>query len=1096
MTQSARSPLDRRSSNVHPQWDRACRALALAALLPVLAAVVSAEPMAEQRNIRFSRLNIEQGLSQSSVECIEQDRLGFIWLCTEDGLNRYDGREIKVFKHDPQDPTSLSENWVSALHEDTAGRLWVGTEGGGLNVFDSSTQSFEQIDLPNRRIRVITEDPAGHLWLGSETGVVRLDPGSRETEAFTSDADDPTSLSDSRVNAILIDSAERVWIGTSNGLNRLDPGTDGFVHYGTSQEHGRTLSDDHVRALLEDRSGRLWIGTYDGGIDRLDLETGEITSFRADANDADSLAAQRVRTLLEDRSGTIWIGTESGLDQFVPETESFLHYRHDPTDIRSLSEDHTRTLFQDRGGVIWVGTQGGGASRWNATTGYFPLYRADSSSANSLSDDFVAAFHEVGDTVWVGTFGGGLNRLDLSTGQFQRFRARTGDPSSLSDDRVMSLLTDSKGALWVGTFTGGLNRLRPDGRSFDHFRHDQNDDSSLSERGVMSLYEDSLGELWLGTFRGGLNRFVRETETFERYHHDPDDPTTLSNDEVSVIIEDRDQSLLIGTRFGGINRFDRRSGTFATAKHDGSRADSLMSDNVTSLLLDDQGRLWIGTDSGLDMWSERDRVEDRAIFTHYTERDGLPNARVWGIVPDDHGHLWISTNNGLSRFDPRTGVFKNYNASHGLQSNEFNFGAYHRGQSGRLYFGGIKGFNHFEPSNVRDNSYAPPVIFTSFRKLNEEAVLDRPIWDKQEIQIEHRDYVVTLSFAALDFTEPALNQYEYKLEGLHDDWVSLGDVPRATFTQLDPGRYTLNVRASNNDGLWNQEGASLRLRVIPPPWRTWWAYGLYALLAGGVLLTYMRSQTLKLQREESYSRELEQQVRERTRDLEEATVTDPLTGLKNRRYLMTHLQADLDEVDAAYFEQRTSASERLADRDLLFMMVDLDGVKRVNDVHGHAAGDSTIVQMRELLEGAVRGSDTIIRLGGDEFLIVGRGFSRAIGEKVAERIRSSVSEHEFDVGGGKVERLTCSIGFAFYPFLATDPQVITGDQVVTIADRALYIAKSSGRNAWVGIHSTSETAAQDLVEMINFRLEPLVRDQAIEIGASLAQDQVRYQREG
>jgi diguanylate cyclase (GGDEF)-like protein len=564
------------------------------------------------------------------------------------------------------------------------------------------------------------------------------------------------------------------------------------------------------------------------------------------------------------------------------------------------------------------------------------------------------------------------------------------------------------------------------------------------------------------------------------------------------LLEDRRGVIWVGTFGGGLDRHDRATGTFVHYRHDPANAASLSSDSVVSIHEDPDGELWIGTrGGGLNRWSRQDRDAHRGVFIRYSERDGLPNDSIWGILSDDEGNLWLSTNRGISKFNTAAETIRNYNPVHGLQSNEFNFGAHYRSPGGEMFFGGINGFNAFYPERIRDNAHPPPVLLTAFLKANQPVQLDRPIWEIEEIELGYRDYVVSLEFAALDFAAPEQNRFAYRLEGFNDAWIQLGTLPRVTFTSLNAGRYTFKVKASNNDGLWNEEGVSLEVRVIPAPWKTWWAYTLYALMLGSVVLAYVRAQTRKLKREEEYSRKLEEKVRERTRELEEASLTDPLTGLRNRRYLMTHIGEDLALIDR-YYERHPEQLGAGGDehRDFLFLMVDLDGLKKINDLYGHAAGDAALIRMRDLLQSACRKSDALIRLGGDEFLVVGRDVSREAAERVAERVRQTVRHAALELSDGQKLELSCSVGFAFYPFLLSEPTRISGDQVVTIADRALYVAKTSGRNAWVGIYSTDKTVPDDLMEMINYRLEPLIEHGAIDLSASLPVDKLFFDVNG
>ncbi len=1027
-----------------------------------------------------------------------------MWFGTEDGLNRYDGHTFTVFKHDDLDSSSLSHNYVRSILQDRQGALWVGTTRG-LNRWDSAQEAFQLFrndpsdptSLSHDLINVLYQDGNGVLWVGTDgAGLDRFDSASQTFQRFLHDPSNPSSLSNDRVLSIYQDSEELLWIGTAGGLNRLDPDQRTFFHYRHDDQAPYSLSDNEVTAIAEDEAKTLWIGTREGGLNRFDRTSQRFARYRHDASDRSSLSSDRVRAIYLDASKTLWIGTEVGLNKWRPATETFDRYQHDPADPRSLSDDLIKALYQDRGGVLWVGTTIG-LNKWTPRAQPFASFTAGSRRFD-LSNDAVTSFYEAPNGVlWIGTFGGGLNRYSPETGTFTHYNQSTARADSLSDDRVMSLLVDSEGVLWVGTFAGGLNQFT--GNGFRHYRHDPDDPRSLSRNGVMSLYEDREGVLWVGTFEGGLNRFDRANKSFIRYHHDPANPTSLSHDRCQVIYQDRQGVLWVGTDGGGLNRFDRSTGTFTSYRHNPAVSTSLSSDSVLSILEDHEGALWIGTDAGLNRWAPSNRRSNHVRFEKYREPQHLPNDVVYGILPDDEGNLWLSTNNGLSKFNPSDNTFRNYGTAHGLQSAEFNLGAYHRGASGAMYFGGVRGFNMFVPDRIRDNPHVPPVVLSAFWKLNQKVRLEKPIWDTEQIELDYRDYVVSFEFAALDYTAPDQNRYAYKLEGFDEDWIEVGTQRRATYTNLDPGTYVLRVKGSNNDGVWNENGASLRIRMIPPPWKTWWASSLYALLLGSLVFAYVRAQAKKLEREEDYGRKLAQQVAERTRELalrneelqlanqklQDAALTDSMTGLRNRRYLMTHVQEDLAMVERQYNRMNNPDGNKEPTPDFLFLMIDLDGFKQVNDVYGHAAGDLVLLQTRNLLQDACRKSDTIIRWGGDEFMVVGRGVDRQRATTVAERIRISISEHLFDVGHSQTTRLGCSIGFALYPFLLSAPSVVSGEQTMRIADRALYVAKESGRNAWVGIFGNAKTPRQALLPLIDERLETMVLEGAIEVGSSM-----------
>ncbi len=844
---------------------RSLGAFVLAAVLLLAGAPgleARAAPPVAARPMRFERLSVEEGLSQSTVTAVLQDRTGLLWIGTQDGLNRYDGYGFEVYRSDPDDPESLPRDWILSLAEGASGDLWIGTEGGGLARWQRASDTFlryppepeNPAGLSGDRVLAITIDRAGMVWLGTfEAGLNVLDPATGELRRFRHDPSDPESLADDRIRDIYQDPDGNLWVGTMGGLHRFDRGREAFVRYRHDPSDPRSLSDDRVRAILQDGEGALWVGTFEGLNRLLDPGSGgdgAFDRFLSDDADPGSLSHPRVRTLFEDSGGRLWIGTDGGLDLWRPERGDFASYRHDPADPTSLASDQVVALTQDRSGILWLATIGGGLAKWNPKTWTFAHYRLAFSGADGGSNNVFAVSEDAEGGVWLGTFGGGLQRIDRVTGESRHFRHDMRDPASLGDDRVTSLLHDGDGTLWVGTISGGLNRLRraashvfhssPSGGtrgSFERFVHDPTDPGSLGGDSVASLHEDSRAGLWIGTYGGGLH-LHQGGGVFRRFAHDPADSQSLSNDRPISISEDAEGRLWVATDGGGLNRFHPVTQAFLRIEHDPADATSLASNELTAAHVDAEGRLWVGTKgAGVDLLEGLEETTGRARFRNYSRADGLPNETVWGIRSDAEGSLWLATNKGLSRLDPRTGALESYNATHGLQSNEFNLGSHYGSPSGELFFGGVNGFNAFFPSAIEANPHAPPVVLTSFTRVNEPVRFDQPAFDVSQVALGHRDVSFALEFAALDYTAPADNRYRYRLEGFQDTWIDNGTRRWVSFTNLDPGSYLLRVQGSNSDGVWNEQGASVAIDVAPPPWRTWWAYTLYAFALAATIGT-------------------------------------------------------------------------------------------------------------------------------------------------------------------------------------------------------------------------------------------------------------------
>ncbi len=877
---SAPAPTVRRSRPCRgtPVADRPRLAVVLA-----LALFLPAALWAQSREIRFDRISIEDGLSQDTVTCILQDRIGFMWLGTQDGLNHFDGTRFSPFKTDPRNPATLPNDFIKALLEDDAGDIWVGTNGG-LSRWQVSSDTFihyrhdpdDLTSLSGNAVQVLYKDRVGTFWVGmTHAGLSRFDPETGTFTHFRHDPSDRASLSDNQVRVVYEDTSGRLWVGTLGGLNLFDRERRRFTRWLHDPDDLGSLSNNQIRSILEDSTGALWVGTL-GGLHRLDSTTMGFERFLHDPADPGSLSEDRVRVLYEDRDERLWVGTDGGLNLFQRPSETFIAYRHDPAKPTSLSADRIMAIYQDRGGVLWIGTQRG-INKWNPMSWSFLHSTSQGSPSSELTSNDILAFSEDGEGgLWIGTSSHGLNRLDRETGTVQHFLHDPQDPESLSDNRVMALFHDRHGTLWVGTMAGGLNRFdrlpgRPETGSFERFLHDPGRADSLSAAGVSAFFEDRRGRLWVGTWGGGLNRFDRlpgrpETGGFVHFRHDPSDPESLSNDRVTCFAEELDSTLWVGTFEGGLNRFDPETQRFRRIERVPGQTSGLTSNMVFSLHVDASGTLWVGTQVGLHRFEGFDE-SDTAVFKVYLEEDGLSNDFVYAVESDTWGRLWMSTNKGLSRFDPKTGAFKNYDTSHGLQSDEFNMGAHFKSASGELFFGGIKGFNSFFPEDIEKNTSIPPVVLTSFSKLNQKVDFGKPIFEVEQIPLDYTDYFITFEFAALDYTSPEKNQYRYKLIDFDDDWIELGNRHLVTFTNLDPADYVLRVQASNNDGVWNEEGLSIAISIAPPYWKTWWFKVSGALAALAVVVLVYKIKTRSIRRN---AERLQVQVKERTRELEEA----------------------------------------------------------------------------------------------------------------------------------------------------------------------------------------------------------------------------------
>ncbi|WP_196140816.1 two-component regulator propeller domain-containing protein [Aliikangiella sp. G2MR2-5] len=859
--------------------------------------------------LRFNHLTVEDGLPQSSANTVIKDSQGFLWIGTQDGLARFDGYSFKVFKHDVDNPFSISENDIRVLTESSDGYIWVGTFSRGLNRFDPETEQFKHYrhnpenpdSLSNDSVLALAEDSRGILWIGTRGGGLnRFDSKTERFSHYRHDAGNLSSLSHDIVRAIFEDKSGKLWIGTyAGGLNRFDQKTQKFAHYRFEANNPDSLSGDSILAIAEDQQGSLWVGTRTRGLNRFDVPSGKFTRYQFDPDNPGSLSHDVIRTIAVDQQGTLWVGTNNGgLNRFEPATQSFTRYRFDASASHSLSSDSVLAILDDRQGTLWIGTNAGGLNYFNFRTESFGHYRSEANNPESLSQNIVRAFEEDKfGNLWVGTHGGGLNRLDPNTGAFTHFRFEPDNPDGLSNDRVRAITEDGNGTLWVGTHGGGLSKFNPETNTFTHFRASANPSGSgpgnrssghfdsgsnnrsngasgsLGDDFVLVIKEDHQGFLWLGTYGGGgLNRFDPRTQSFKQYRFDPAEENSLSHNRVLSIAEDHEHILWVGTAGGGLNRFDPETEKFTRYHSDSANPLSLSNDTVYSVIEDSRQRLWVGTANGLNRF---DPTSDS--FKHYTDKQGLPNNVIYRIEEDNLGYLWFSTNQGLARFNPQTETFTNYDEGDGLQNNEFNAGASFKNKKGELFFGGINGFNRFQPEQITRDTLKPTVVITDMLLLNESVpirtyqdshenqgskdrfTLDKAIHLLSELTLSYDQNLVSFEFSALHFSNPKKNQYAYKLEGFDADWIRTSSSKRfATYTDLPGGDYVFRVKASNSDGVWNEEGASINIRVLPPPWKTWWAYSIYTLILLSLVFSFVYTQRKKLERERSINKKLQQ----------------------------------------------------------------------------------------------------------------------------------------------------------------------------------------------------------------------------------------------
>ncbi|MFQ5605995.1 MAG: two-component regulator propeller domain-containing protein, partial [bacterium] len=852
---------------------------------------------AQESNFQFEQLTIEHGLPSNSVNAIQQDSQGFLWFGTLDGLARYDGTGFKVFTHDPSDSTTISHNRILTIMEDASHTLWIGTRDG-LNRFDRHTEKFIRY-LPDREdatkmnypvVYTIFEDHSGKLWIGNfsrDGGLFRFD---RQTETFTGyfhDPNDPNSLSHNSIRWILQDDAGRLWICIQSfGLTRFDPQTEMFTRYAHDPEDPHSIGDDRVWHGIKDKAGNLWFATFGGGMCRYDPEIDGFIRYQHDPRNHNSLYSNYIHTLFLDSQGMIWI-SNAVLSRFDPVTETFTHFRFSNKQRNWRSFYVPFAIVEDNAHNLWVGTRGSGAFKIDLKPKRFSHYKHDPENSNSLSANNVSLIYEDQNGIlWVATRENGLDRFDPKTETFAHFKHDPNVSSSLSNNMVTAIHMDRSGTLWVGTQVG-LNRLNPHMNGFTRYRQDPDKPQTLSHDGVETIYEDRSGTLWVGTAAGGVNKLNRENEMF--FHFKPKPDASLAENplynRIYRIHEDRFGNFWVDG-FLRLYLFDRQSGVFTAFKESAdewpifggtffedrsgniwggerglNKADittrrfrrhkligsdnHIIDDHVDSIYEDSHGLLWCGS-AMLHLFDP----EKGEFVASLSEKDGLLSSRVLKILPDDQSRLWLLTPKGISIFDENKSIgeqFTNLGVEEGIVNFTYTGRAFIKTKNGEIYWGGSNGLYRFYPDVTNTNPNLPPVRLTEFRIFNQVAELDTAISEIRTVHLEHDQNFFSLSFAALDFTNSKQNRYAYKLEGFDSNWIDTGNSHAANYTNVPPGEYTFRVKGSNNDGVWNEQGARLQIIIRPPWWRTWWAYTLY-ILVGVIAFVVVRRFELNRQR--------------------------------------------------------------------------------------------------------------------------------------------------------------------------------------------------------------------------------------------------------
>ncbi|MDT8430424.1 MAG: two-component regulator propeller domain-containing protein [Bacteroidales bacterium] len=864
----------------------------------LLSICIPLQTHAISRDIDFQHISYKGNLSQSTVNAILKDRIGFVWFGTEDGLNKYDGTGIRVYKHDLNNDNSISNSAVWSIFEDSEGTLWVGTFNG-LNRYNKDTDDFTRLhheagnsaSLTDNYVRAIAEDTRGDLWVGTNKGLNKID---RSTLTATNYLVHSNNTAGFVINDLLVDHLGTLWIATGNGLFVYNDKNDSFNAYRLPAP----FLDNDILSVFEDQQGVLWIGSNTHGMFIFDRQNLGFKKYPILLPKEEQ--ALRISAIRSDQLGNIWIGSSHGLIKLVPATGETQRFVHDPFDEKSLSENEIRSLYVEKNGFVWIGTPNTGVNVVNPYQFRFRHIMPATEDPVNQRNNNTRSFAELENgKLLAGKNHGGISVYDPVADVTVPFGGSIG--AMLQTKSVLVILAE-KQYYWIGTRNSGLIRYD---RSSDEIRQFRGEGKGIFHgNAVTSILRDREGVYWIGTNGFGLHLYDPEKDLFTQAGAMSDTSGASINSRISSVIEDRFGDIWIGTAGGGVTRYLRARDRYE-AFNIGSDSLRISFDYILTILEDATGNIWFGTfGNGLISYDRESKQ-----FDFHNENNGLPNNVIYGILQDDKGYLWLSHNQGISMYDPLQEVYKNYDYLDGLQGNEFNSNAYHKLSNGMLAFGGPDGFNVFHPDSVRKETREPPVtVFTGLRISNEQVpigvmqdgrkILNKSITFAEQVNLLHSDRDITFEFAALDYAVPEKNRYRYRFEGTDNNWIDLGKDNHVTFHNLPTGHHVLNVAGTGTDGVWPDQWASIAINVRPPFYATPVFLVLAALILAGLLILagYLRIKNLKRKQTA-----LEKQVENKTREISQQR--DALR--KQNEELEANQQAIMQERDrTAEFARR------------------------------------------------------------------------------------------------------------------------------------------------------------------------------------------------
>ena len=828
--------------------------------------------VAQHNHINIKQFAIEAGISQSVINCLLQDHNGFLWIGTQDGLNRYDGYQFKHYRHDASDTSSISNNYIQSIYEDDNHNLWISTEAG-LNKFDRKAQKFKRYlnekdnrySLGSNNVFCVYEDINSIFWVKHSLGLDKFEPISERFFSYAIDVKDffvPSVSLNYNNFTLLEDDKNNLWLGTNYGLNFFSKKHLQFHNY---EPRIKTLSSQEVRVLYTSKDSNIWVGTA-SGLNLFDKKTKKFKSYYVNPNDKNDVR-NSINVIWEDKNNMFWIGTDFGLKLFNPKTKKF----QNPDGIK-LNE-RILSIIQDKSNIFWIGTNSS-LYKINKQKNKFQLFSKNKTGIpNFTSNDIRTIYQDKNGLLWLGTVDDGLNIFDRKTGNVIQY-TKQHPFNKIKSNQILNIFKDRNNHIFLSTSKGVQIFDLQSKKFIDADKKFGEDWKRITNTNARVFLEDSDGYLWIGTDKG-IFKF-RNYKFVDKYKYSSS-KDALSADMINSFLEDSEQDIWIGTR-NGFDKYDKKTNSF---KRYESPNYPLSNNSVISIYQSDDSLIWIGTLSGLNKFNKK--TEE---FSVYTQKNGFKNDCIYEILEDNHKNLWLTTNRGIVKFNRETEKIINYDLQDGLQGYEYNAKSYFKSKDGELFFGGLNGFNSFYPDSIEENQHKPDIVITSFTKMNSEGKSELWQENSEEIIINYDDFNINIEFSALEFTHPENNHYQYKLEGYDNEWRYLGNRNYAVFSQLPYGDdYVFKVKASNSDLVWNENYVSFKLIVKSSFWNNNIAYVVYLCLVilSVYLMIWFRTRNVRRENQILKERDANAQKVSQQKDLlsiKNQNITDSLNYAK------------------------------------------------------------------------------------------------------------------------------------------------------------------------------------------------------------------------